>query len=78
MERFNPFFSTLYFYYSSTREQFSNNYAKLYSYDEFVSAVRAKFKDIFRYFKTGCLSDNNGLFFSYGSSFRYMIEKEAK
>lgn len=78
MERFNPFFSTLYFYYSSTREQFSNNYAKLYSYDEFVSAVRAKFNEIFTYFKNGCLSDYNGSFFSYGSSFRYMIEKEAK
>lgn len=78
MERFNPFFSTLYFYYSSTREQFSNNYAKLYSYDEFVSAVRAKFNEIFTYFKNGRLSDYNSSFFSYGSSFRYMIEKELK
>ena len=78
MERFNPFFSTLYFYYSSTREQYTNNYAKLYTYNEFVSAVRAKFNDIFTYFKNGCLSDYNGSFFSYGDSFRYMIEKEAK
>ena len=78
MERFNPFFSTLYFYYSSTREQHTNDYAKLYTYDEFVSAVRAKFNDIFTYFKTGCLSDNNGSFFSYGWKFSYMIEKEPK
>ena len=78
MERFNPFFSTLYFYYSSTREQYTNNYAKLYTYDEFVSAVRAKFNEIFTYFKSGCLSDYNSSLFSYGSFFRYMIEKEPK
>ena len=78
MERFNPFFSTLYFYYSSTREQHTNNYAKLYTYDEFVSAVRAKINDIFTYFKNGCLKDYYSPIFPYGHTFSYMIEKEPK
>jgi len=53
MERFAPCFSRLYYYYLPILKPGPTDYyARLLTYDEFISAIRSKFEQIFNYFYT--------------------------